>query len=110
MSRETSSLGMAVKPSGGGHRLFVEFGEQARAHGTSDLVNHIELIFEREAARTWEANTPVEQVLRHLSSVSLASGVKRLEVHGFPDRAGLDVGGIQDVDQLDRKSTRLNSS
>ena len=86
---------MAIDSSIDGHRFRLSARERSGAGCDSDLVDHVELVFERQAAGTGEADSPPEQVFGHLSAVALAPGIQRLEVHGFPDGAGLHVGGVQ---------------
>src|ERR1035438_9859802 len=98
---------MVTDSSTDGDRFRFERQLRSGAGCKSDLVDHVELVFERQAARTWEANTPPEQVFGHLSAVALAPGVEELEVHGFPDGAGFDVGGIQGADEFIARTAEL---
>src|SRR5450755_1186519 len=100
MLRWIKDTDIACYSSGDGERFLFEGRQWCGAGCGSHLIGHVELIFERQAARTWEANAAVEQVLGHFAAIALAPGVEGLEVHGFPDGAGLDVGDIQDANEF----------
>ena len=58
--------------------FFVEFGERSMVRCGPDLVDDVELVFEREAARTGETDTALEEVFRDVASVTRAPGKERL--------------------------------
>src|ERR1022692_2714047 len=95
------------KPSGDGQRLFIEFGKQAGTYGCSDLVNHVELFFEREATGTWQADPSAKKVIGYFAAVTLRLGVERLKVHGLPYGAGLDIGGVETSNKLVARTPEL---
>jgi hypothetical protein len=64
------------------------------------LLHNVELILKRQATGAGEADAAAEQIFSHVSSVTLAAIVERLEVHGFPHGARLDVGSVQTADEL----------
>src|ERR1017187_298550 len=71
------------------------------------LADNVELVFEREAARTGETDSAAEEVFGHLASVARATGVQGLQVHRFPDGAGLDVGGGEDAYEFIARAAQL---
>src|ERR1035438_936841 len=91
---------MAIDSRVSSDGFFAELREWPTAHQGPDLVDDVELVFEREAARTGEADSAAEQVLGHLAAVARATGIKWLKVHGLPHGAGLGVGGIERVNEL----------
>jgi len=94
-------------------RNLSSIGSDARCRGRAcpargaDLIDDVELIFKRQAAGAGETDPAAEQVFGHLAAVARATGIQRLHVHRFPNRAGLDAGSVQEPDELVAGATKL---
>src|SRR5665213_1307779 len=69
--------------------------ERIRTGHAANCVDDVQLFFRGEAAGTWKADSPSEQIFSDRAAISFTSRVERLQVHWLPYRTRLNVRIIE---------------